>query len=97
MSLTVFNVTVRSIAVIVLSMITLRLVTENQNSTKTRTSVTQVDSQGSNLSLTTTNSWNIRSIALIGLTGIFSAVLFAVFVSVILAVLFSKLTGSMGQ
>ena len=97
MSLTVFNVTVRSIAVIVLSMITLRLVTENKNSTKTGTSVTQVDSQGSNLSLTTTNSWNIRSIALIGLTSIFSAVLLAVFVSVIRALLFSKLTGSMGQ
>ena len=97
MSLTVFNVTVRSIAVIVLSMITLRLVTENKNSTKTGTSVTQVDSQGSNLSLTTTNSWNIRSIALIGITSIFSAVLLAVFVSVILALLFSKLTGSIGQ
>ncbi len=97
MSLTVFDVTVRSTAVIVLSMITLRLVTKNRNSTKTRTSVTRVDNQVSNLSLTTTNSWNIRSIALIGLTGIFSAVLLAVFTSVILAVLISKLTGSMGQ
>ena len=97
MSLTVFDVTVRSTAVIVLSMITLRLVTKNRNSTKTRTSVTRVDNQGSNLSLTATNSWNIRSIALIGLTGIFSAVLLAVFTSVILAVLISKLTGSMGQ
>ena len=97
MSLTVLDVTVRSLAVIVLSLITLFLVTKNRNSNTTKSHAVRVESQGSNLSAPKTNSWNIRSVGAVGITSICAGVVLAVFISVILAVLVSRLTGSIGQ
>jgi len=97
MSLTVLDVTVRSLEVIVLSLITLWLVTKNRNSVTTKSQAFRVVNQDSNLTSPTTNSWNIRSVGAIAITSIFSGVVLAVFISVILAVLISKLTGSIGQ
>ncbi len=97
MSLTVFDVTVGSSAIIVLSMITLLLVTKNRYSDATKSHVVRVDSQDPKLSVPTADSWNIRSVGVIGITSIFSGVVLAVFISVTLAVLISKLTGLIGQ
>ena len=97
MSLTVFDVTVRSTAIIGLSLITLWWVTKTRNSDTTKSHAVRVENQGSNLSAPTTNSWNIRSVGAVGITSIFSGVVLAVFISVVLAVLISKLTGSTGR
>ena len=97
MSLTVFDVTVGSTAIIVLSMITLMWVAKTRDATAIKSHVVRVDSQGSNLSLPTANSWNIRSVGAVAITSIFSGVVLAVFISVMLAVLISKLTGLIGQ
>jgi len=97
MSLTVFDVTVGSIAIIVLSMITLLWATKNRYADATKSHVVRIDSQGSNLSVPTASSWNIRSVGAVGITSIFSGVVLAVFISVMLAVLISKLTGLIGQ
>ena len=97
MSLTVFDVTVGSIAIIVLSMFTLLRVAKTRDADAIKSHVVRVDSQGSNLSLSTANSWNIRSVGAVAITSIFSGVVLAVFISVMLAVLISKLTGLIGQ
>ena len=97
MSLTVLDVTVGSIAIIVLSMITLWFATKNRNSAATKSRVFRVESQGSNLYASATSSWNIRSLGAIGIISIFSGVVLSVFISVMLAVLISKLTGLIGQ
>ncbi len=97
MSLTVFDVTVGSTAIIVLSMITLLRVAKTRDAAAIKSHVVRVDSQGSNLSLPTANSWNIRSVGAVAITSIFSGVVLAVFISVMLAVLISKLTGLIGQ
>ncbi len=97
MSLTVFDVTVGSAAIIVLSMITLLWVTKHRDADATNSHVVRVDGQGPNLTAPTASSWNIRSVGVIGITSIFSGVVLAVFISVMLAFLISKLTGLLGQ
>lgn len=97
MSLTVLDVTVVSSVIIVLSLFTLLMVAKSRNYVATKPRIFQVERQAPNLSMPSTESLTLRSIGMIGITSVLFGIVLAVFTSVIVAVLFSKILGAIGQ
>lgn len=97
MSLTVFDVTVRSTAIIVLSLIAFWLATRSRVHNKSQPLAVRVDNQRTNLYSPTMATRQIRTFGLIGLTSIITGLVVAVAISLMAAIVVSTINRLIGQ
>ena len=97
MSLTVFDVTVRSSAIIVLSMIAFWFTNRGRTKGQNKPLMVRVDNKHTDFYQYSTKDQTLRSAGFLGLGTLAIGIFAAVIVSVVVAFIFSTLTGSLGN
>jgi tetrahydromethanopterin S-methyltransferase subunit F len=97
MSLTVFDVTVRSSAIIMLSMIAFWFATRGRTRAQFKPVMVRVDNKRPYFYQQLSRERTLKSAGLLGLSGLAIGILFAVVLSVLATFVFSRLTGSLGN
>jgi len=97
MSLTVFDVTVRSSTIIVLSMIAFWFANRGRTKGRNKPLVVRVDNKHTDFYRPSTKDQTLRSAGFLGLGTIAFGIFAAVIVSVAIAFIFSTLTSSLGN
>ncbi|MFM9094316.1 MAG: hypothetical protein ACKORD_05485 [Acidimicrobiaceae bacterium] len=97
MSLTVIDVTVRSSAIIVLSMIAFWFANRGRTKGQNKPLVVRVDNKQTNYYQSLTKDQTLRSAGFLGLGTLAMGIFTAVIVSVVVAFIFSTLTSSLGN
>jgi hypothetical protein len=97
MSLTVFDVTVRSSAIIVLSMIAFWFTNRGRTKGQNKPLMVRVDNKHTNFYQSSTKDQTLRSVGFLGLGTLAIGIFAAVIVSVVVAFIFSTLTSSLGN
>lgn len=96
-SLTVFDVTVRSVAIIMLSVIGLFFSLKGRTRSQTKPALVRVDNRRSNFYMPNSKDKLFRSAGLLGLSSLAIGIAVAVVISVLMAFVFATLTNSLGN
>jgi len=96
MSLTVFDVTVRSVAIVVLSAIAVWFASRGRTKAQFKPAMVRVDRRPVHLYKNPNRDKSLRSAGFLGVTSVAVGICLAFFVSLLVAFLYSSLTGSMG-
>ena len=97
MSLTVFDVTVRSVAIIMLSMIAFWFANRGRTKGQFKPLMVRVDNRRPEIYQHSAKDKTLRSAGLLGLSGLAIGVCVAAVISILAAFLFSTLTSSLGS
>ena len=97
MSLTVFDVTVRSSAIIMLSMIAFWFASRGRTNGLSKPMVVRVDNKHTNFYRPLNKEQSLRSAGLLGLGALAIGIFAAVIISILAAIAFSTLTSSLGN
>jgi hypothetical protein len=97
MSLTVFDVTVRSSAIIVLSMVAFWFTNRGRSKGQNKPLMVRVDNKHTDFYRSSTKDQTLRSAGFLGLGTLAIGIFAAVIVSVAVAFIFSTLTSSLGN
>ena len=96
-SLTVLDVTVRSSAIIMLSLIAFWFVNRGRSGSQNRPLLVRVDNKSTKFHQTPTKDQTLRTAGFLGLGTFAIGIVVAVIVSVLVAFVFSTLTSSLGN
>jgi len=97
MSLTVFDVTVRSVAIIVLSAIAAWFASRGRTRAQFKPAMVRVDKRPVHIYKNPNKDKSLRSAGFLGVTSLAAGICLAFFVSLLAAYLYSTLTGSLGS